>query len=86
VAQHDDFDRQVVLSAAQEADELDHANERQVEERDHHEGASSSPGPWHGKSWWQLWMAFSARTGSAGDRAPLFARQRRLVNRPGVSR
>jgi len=40
------FDRQVVLSAAQEADELDHADERQVEERDHHEGASSLPGPW----------------------------------------
>ncbi|HVA07388.1 MAG TPA: hypothetical protein VNG12_11670 [Acidimicrobiales bacterium] len=38
VAQHDDLDRQIVLSAAREADKLGHANERQVEERVHHRG------------------------------------------------
>jgi hypothetical protein len=43
VAQHEDLDRQVVLSSAREADELDHAYERHVEEREHHEEASS---PW----------------------------------------
>jgi hypothetical protein len=77
VAQHDDFDRQVALRAAQEADELDHADERQVEERDHHEGASSPPGPLHGKSWWSLWIAFSARTGSNLPRCGPLAREAR---------
>jgi hypothetical protein len=38
VAQDDDLDRQVILSAAQEADELDHADEGQVEERESHGG------------------------------------------------
>jgi hypothetical protein len=47
VTQDDDLDRQIVLSTAREADELDHADERQVEERKHHKKASSLPGPWH---------------------------------------
>ena len=38
MAQDDDVDRQVILSAAQEADELDHAEEGQVEERESHSG------------------------------------------------
>jgi hypothetical protein len=38
VAQDDDVDRQVILSAAQEADELDHADKGQVEERESHGG------------------------------------------------
>jgi len=38
VAQDDDLDRQVILSAAQEADELDHADEGHVEERESHGG------------------------------------------------
>jgi hypothetical protein len=38
VAQDDDLDRQIILSAAQEADELDHADEGQVEERESHGG------------------------------------------------
>ena len=72
MAQHDDFDRQVVLSSAREADELDHAYECHVEEREHHEEASSPLGLWHGKSWWQPRTAFSAPTAcSVGHLGPL---------------
>jgi anti-sigma-K factor RskA len=65
VAQHDYFDRQVVLSSAREADELDNAYECHVEEREHHEEASSPLGLWHEKSWWRPRTAFSAPTGIA---------------------
>jgi len=38
MAQHDDLDRQIVLSASHEPDQLEHADKGQVEERERHRG------------------------------------------------
>ena len=67
VAQHDDLDREVRIFASDEADQLDDATERPVEEREGHGRMLAAPGVSRQSPAHSRWMTFSARRGSGGE-------------------
>lgn len=68
VAQHDDFDSQVRISAADEADQLKYTAERPIEEREGHCRMLAAPCTSRQSAVHSRWATFSARTGCEGDR------------------
>jgi hypothetical protein len=63
VAQHDDLDGEIGVTATDEAYELQHAAERPVEEREGHPRMVAGLGASPQSAAHSRWMTFSARTG-----------------------
>jgi hypothetical protein len=62
VAQHDDLDGEVGVTATDELDDLKHAAKRAVEEREGHYRMLAAPGFSRQSAAHSRWMAFSAPT------------------------
>jgi hypothetical protein len=82
VAQHDDLDGEIGVTAADESDELDDAAERPVEEREGHGRMLAAPKPRRQSAGRRPRMAFSAPTGSTRVKPAPAVRIKHLLSPP----